>query len=256
MSQARGKFHWYELVTPDPAGAGAFYSKVVGWGLQDVGQGMSYTLLQVNGKGVAGIAPAPDGERAGVARPGWFGYIAVDDVDGIAAKVREAGGKVLSEPMDIPGILRFATVADPQGAVFFLYKGFAAEGPPTGGPDDAGFFGWRELWAGDGPKAFDFYSGLFGWTKAEAVDMGPMGTYQTFAADGETVGAVMTKPPNVPAPVWNYYIQVDSIGAAAERVKAAGGTVLMGPQEVPNSSWIIQGLDPQGVAFCLVSTKA
>jgi len=62
-----------------------------------------------------------------------------------------------------------------------------------------------------------------------------MGVYQTFAADGETIGAVMTKPANVPAP-WELLIQVDSIGAAAEAREAAGGTVLMGPQAVPNGS--------------------
>ena len=39
----------------------------------------------------------------------------------------------------------------------------------------------------DGPSAFAFYSGLFGWTKAEAMDMGPMGIYQIFAIDGEPV---------------------------------------------------------------------
>jgi uncharacterized protein len=255
MSQARGNFHWYELVTPDPAGAGAFYSKVVGWGLQDVGQGMAYTLLQVGGKGVAGIAPTPDGERAGVSRPGWFGYVAVDDVDGFAAKVREAGGKVLTEPMDIPGILRFATVADPQGAVFFLYKGFAAESPPTGGPDDAGFFGWRELWAGDGPKAFDFYSGLFGWTKAEAIDMGPMGIYQIFAIHGEQAGGMMTKTPQTPAPFWLYYFNVEAVDAATARAKDGGGQVLNGPLQVPGGSWIVQCLDPQGAMFAMVGPK-
>jgi len=52
---------------------GAFYSKVVGWGLQDVGQGMSYTLLQVNGKGVAGSRRASAASGRAVSRPGWLG---------------------------------------------------------------------------------------------------------------------------------------------------------------------------------------
>jgi predicted enzyme related to lactoylglutathione lyase len=38
-----------------------------------------------------------------------------------------------------------------------------------------------------------------------------------------------------------------------ERVKAHGGQVVMGPHEVPGGSWIVQGLDPQGAGFALVS---
>jgi hypothetical protein len=41
----------------------------------------------------------------------------VDDVDAIAAKVTELGGRVLVPPMDIPTVGRFATFQDPQGAV-------------------------------------------------------------------------------------------------------------------------------------------
>ena len=101
--------------------------------------------------------------------------------------------------------------------------------------------------------AFDFYAELFGWTKAEAMDMGAMGVYQIFAAGGAPIGGMMTKPPGVPVSFWNYYFQVDGIGAAMERLKAAGGTVINGPMEVPGGSWIVQGLDPQGAMFSLVS---
>jgi hypothetical protein len=32
---------------------------------------------------------------------------------------------------------------------------------------------------------------MFGWTKADAMDMGPMGTYQLFATGGMAVGGMM-----------------------------------------------------------------
>ena len=41
-----------------------------------------------------------------------------------------------------------------------------------------------------------------------------------------------------------------------ERLKASGGKVVNGPMEVPGGSWIVQGLDPQGAMFSLVSPKA
>ena len=54
-------------------------------------------------------------------------------------------------------------------------------------------------------------------------------------------------------PYWNYYIFVPSVTAAADRINAGGGKVLMGPMEVPGGRHIVQGLDPQGALFCLVS---
>jgi predicted enzyme related to lactoylglutathione lyase len=56
-----------------------------------------------------------------------------------------------------------------------------------------------------------------------------------------------------PMPVWSYYFNVPDIDAAVQRVTASGGQVLMGPQEVPGGSQIIQGMDPQGAMFALVA---
>jgi len=109
--------------------------------------------------------------------------------------------------------------------------------------------------AGEGKSAFAFYEKLFGWTKAEAFEMGPMGTYQLFATGEEPVGGMMTKPDAIPVPNWGYYFNVDAIDAAAERVKAAGGKVLMGPAEVPGPMFIIQCMDSLGAYFALVATK-
>ena len=56
-----------------------------------------------------------------------------------------------------------------------------------------------------------------------------------------------------PAAAWAYYVNVDGADAAIERIKANRGQVLMGPEEVPGGSWIVQALDPQGANFALVS---
>lgn len=78
--------------------------------------------------------------------------------------------------------------------------------------------------------------------------MGPMGNYRIFGADGVQMGGMMDKPENIVSG-WGFYINVDGIDAAAERIKANGGQVLMGPHEVPGGSWIVQAMDPQGAAF-------
>jgi predicted enzyme related to lactoylglutathione lyase len=258
MSASHGKFVWYELMTTDTAGAEAFYKAVVGWGTQDSGMpGMAYTLLNAGGTAIGGLMALPEEARKAGMRPGWTGYVAVDDVDASAAQLTKAGGAVHRAPDNIPGVGRFAVVADPQGATFVLFKA-AAEGPgapPAPAPGTPGHPGWRELHAADQEAAFGFYSGLFGRTKAEPFDMGPMGIYQLFATGDAPVGGMMTKMETAPVPFWLYYFNVAGIDAAASRVKAAGGQVQNGPHEVPGGSWILQGLDPQGAMFALVGPR-
>jgi predicted enzyme related to lactoylglutathione lyase len=235
MATPQGAFVWYELMTTDPAAAAAFYCKVVGW-------------------------TAADSTMPGMgATPGWEGYIAVADVDAAAARIIAAGGKVHHPPDDIPGIGRFAVVADPHGATFTLFRGAPGDEAPTGEPSASGHVGWHELHAGDGAAAFAFYAGQFGWEKHEAMDMGPAGSYQMFGVAGSakdnSLGGMMTKMPETPRPHWLYYINVDAIDAAVERINGAGGKVVNGPMEVPGGSWIVNALDPQGALFALVAPR-
>ncbi|MDQ0471008.1 VOC family protein [Labrys wisconsinensis] len=255
MSGYHGKFVWYELMTTDAKAAEAFYGSVVGWEARDSGMpGMAYMLLHAGEAMVAGLMAMPEEARQAGARPAWTGYVAVDDVDAEAERFKTEGGAVHHGPADIPGIGRFAVVGDPQGAVIALFKAADPEqAPPPVAPGTPGHVGWHELMAGDGASAFEFYARHFGWTKSRAMDMGDMGVYQLFARDGEDIGGMMTKPPQVPAPFWQYYFNVDSIEPAAQRVREGGGQILNGPMEVPGGQWIVQCMDPQGVMFSLVA---
>jgi predicted enzyme related to lactoylglutathione lyase len=111
MFTPKGKFGWYELMTSDTKAAGAFYSDVVGWKTHQVSSsdGMQYTTFNLGDVGIAGMLNIP-GHTA------WIGYIAVDDVDAHIEKIVEAGGKLLRPAADVPGMLRFAVVSDPQDA--------------------------------------------------------------------------------------------------------------------------------------------
>ena len=101
--------------------------------------------------------------------------------------------------------------------------------------------------------AFEFYAALFGWTKGQGFDMGPQGTYQLFEIDGVPSGGIMNRDPQAPATGWRFYVRVDSVEAAAGRIARSGGTVTVAPQEVPGGSWVLQGRDPQGALFALIS---
>jgi len=252
MSSSHGKFVWYELLTTDHKAAEAFYHGVVGWRMQDAGMPNPYTLLCAAETPIGGLMELTREASEAGARPGWRGFIGSDDVDAFATRVTRAGGTALHAPEDIPGVGRFATVSDPQGAIFVLFKGSSAAQGREAAPRTPGHPGWHELHAADGQSAFAFYSGLFGWTKAEAMDMGPMGIYQLFSTGKDPVGGIMTKTAATPSPYWLYYFNVEDIEAGAARVKDRGGRVLNGPQQVPGGSWIVQCLDPQEAMFALV----
>lgn len=252
-------FIWYELMTTDQDAAIAYYEKVVGWRAEDMSipemGDYRYTILNAAGRGVGGLALIPD-EYAEFMEPGWFGYVHVADADAAAAAMEAAGGKVLMKPDDIPTVGRFAMVADPTGAAFYLLSPLPREdAPPPPLPRmSPGHCGWHELYAGDGDAAFHFYSGQFGWSESSTLDMGPMGTYRLWSADGgEAVGGMMTRMAQMERPLWLFYFVVEGIDAAAARIAEAGGTIINGPMAVPDGSWIIQGIDPQGAMFALVS---
>lgn len=258
MSTLQGSWIWYELMTADPAAAKAFYEPIIGWtmspGTPETG---NYGFIAAPDQAmVSGVLALTEDMTAHGARPCWVGYIGVDDCDATVTAIEAAGGKTLMPPNDVPMAGRIAMVADPGGAPFYV---ITPTPPPGGGESTAfqaeincGHCGWNELLAGDAPRELGFYTGLFGWSLPEPMDMGPMGKYQFIAHDGVTVGAIMPAMPQTPAPFWNHYFWVPSIAAARPLIEAGGGQVINGPMEVPGGSWIVQGIDPQGAFFSLV----
>ena len=111
-----GAFSWTELMTNDLPGAKAFYGALFGWDMQDRPmEGMTYTVLSAGGEQIGGMVEAPP-NAAGMPST-WGTYVTVTDVDTVAARTVELGGKVLLEPRDIKDVGRFALIQDPQGAV-------------------------------------------------------------------------------------------------------------------------------------------
>jgi len=255
VADTHGRFVWYELMTADLEAAKAFYRQVMGWGARDAPMGdAAYAFFTAGETEVGGLTKLSEQARTMGAAPRWIGYVAVDDVDAGAAAVKRLGGTVLVPPTDTPGISRFAVVADSQMAILALVKGQESGRRQVAALRAPGRVGWHELFAADGEKAFSFYRALFGWQKGIA-DTGARGAYQLFSVGGETIGGMLTKPAAVPAPFWLYYFNVGDIDAAADRVRAEGGTILTGPIEVPDGGWIVQCIDPQDAIFALVGRR-
>lgn len=255
MNHKPAAFVWHELMTTDVEAAKTFYAQVIGWNLQAFPGGMDYTVVSAGDTGIGGIMAIPADACERGAPACWQGYIAVDDVDTCCERIRASGGAIVRAADDIPNVGRFAVVADPQGAVFIVFKPAAVGGMPSATPGTPGLVGWNELHAGDGLKAFDWYAQMFGWTVSQDMDMGAMGTYRLFAAGAEPIGGMMTKMPEMPVPFWAYYFNVASLNDAIDRTVKSGGKVLHGPQEVPGPMFIANCQDPQGAWFSMVAPK-
>lgn len=155
---------------------------------------------------------------------------------------------------------RIAMVTDPQGVPFYVMT-------PVPPPDDphatSDVFdrrarqrvNWNELASPDLAASKAFYSRQFGFEFNEAMDMGPMGDYCFIDHQGQRLGAIMQRQDERQPAVWFFYFGVPSIAAAKRAVEANGGTVLMGPQEVPTGEWILIATDPAGAGFGLTGPK-
>jgi len=253
MPNPHGSFIWYELMTTDTAAAGRFYADVVGWSVGDFGGGVSdYRIFSAGEAGVAGMMTLPAGAAEGGMRPGWFGYVGVDDVDAAVAAIAVAGGRVHMPANNLPGVGRIAMVADPQGVVFYVMRGASEQSSTSFIAAAAGHCSWNELATSDLPGAIHFYTSQFGWTKGDVMNMGDMGDYQFIHHAGERIGAMMTCQQPGPPPLWSFYFRVDDIDAAAKRATDGGGTIMHGPSEVPGGDHIVIASDPQGAMFSLV----
>ena len=251
MVDPQSRFAWYELLTTDMAAAKAFYRDVVGWDARDASTpDMAYSLLTFSDVPVAGLMELPEEGRRMGATPRWVGYVAVNDVDATADRLRRLSGVVFVPPTD-SNIGRVSIVADPQTATLALVGGLKPD-LRRAAPHEPGQVGWHELLAADGAKAFAFYRELFGWQKAQAeTETVPMESYQLFAAGGVTMGGMFTKLARVRVPFWLYYFNVADVARSAEHVRAGGGKVAQGPTELPDGSWIVRCIDPQGAMFAL-----
>ena len=118
-----GSLEWVELMTRDPEGAVEFYTRVFGWGTEvSTDPAMPYTQFTVDGESVAGMMSMVGDQWPAELPDHWMVYFAVEDVDAACARVPELGGTVAQQPMDIPGVGRFAVVIDPVGAHFSVLR--------------------------------------------------------------------------------------------------------------------------------------
>jgi len=117
-------------------------------------------------------------------------------------------------------------------------------GAPAGAPC------WIDLTSSNVERAQDFYGTVFGWTFESA---GPdYNNYINAAKDSHAVAGVMANSPESGAPdAWTTYFDTADINATASALTAAGGSMCMGPHEVPAKGVMALAIDPSGAMFGL-----
>jgi predicted enzyme related to lactoylglutathione lyase len=108
---------------------------------------------------------------------------------------------------------------------------------------------WADLMTSDREAAVDFYRAVFGWD----VEVGPeeTGFYTTCLVRGLPVAGIGQQPPGQQAfPVaWTTYFAVDDLDGTVDKIKNAGGTVLMDPMAIMEEGRMAVAADPTGAVF-------
>lgn len=115
-----GSIGWSEVMTTNKAACVEFYKGLNGWTTEDMDMpnGMTYTMFKLGDQPIAGCCELPEGESA---PPMWMNYINTEDLDASTQKVKELGGQIIKERIDLP-MGSFVILADPQGAVIALWQ--------------------------------------------------------------------------------------------------------------------------------------
>jgi predicted enzyme related to lactoylglutathione lyase len=254
-TNSHGSFIWYELLTADADAAAAFYGEVIGWTATAAGvPGYDYRFFWAGEQGIGGHMSITQEAAEHGMRPGWYGFIGVDDVDAAVAAIEGDGGTVLMPAMDIPDVGRMALVTDPQHVPFYVMRGSSDQASDSFG-SGPGHCCWNELSTADQGAALSFYTRHFGWKQGDAMPMGELGDYVFINQGDEMIGAVMPHGGDGPLPMWRFYFVVPDIDAAAAKVASAGGSVLNGPHPIPGGDLMIVASDPQGAVFGAVGPR-
>jgi uncharacterized protein len=260
---------WIDTSQPDPEAAVDFYSGLFGWEFEDVmapGTEGKYYSARIRGKDVAAVSSIPEGAPPMAT---WNTYIWVDSADDTAAKVRDAGGQVLTEPFDVTNAGRMAVFADPEGAAFCVWQAKEHRGAQI--VNEHGSVNFNDLHTRDPEGAKAFYGAVFGW---QTFDLG--GGFRTWTLPGygeylqrddpdlrkrleeaggptgfeDVVASLIQVPDDQPdtPPHWGLTFAVDDADAAAEKATELGGKVILPPMDAP---WVRMTVlsDPQGATF-------
>ena len=108
---------------------------------------------------------------------------------------------------------------------------------------------WFEVAGKDGEKLRKFYGAAFGWQMMTPPDM----NYGMVDASDSGIGGGIAGDQDDGHVT--FYVEVDNVQAALDKIKGLGGKTIMGPEQVPNGPEIAMFSDPEGHVVGLVKAQ-
>ncbi|MFD3532981.1 VOC family protein [Streptomyces sp. NPDC058664] len=109
---------------------------------------------------------------------------------------------------------------------------------------------WTDAMFTDVEGAKTFYGDVLGWTFGESSS--EFGNYTQAYKNGKAVAAVVPPMPGQdgePQSAWCLYFSSPDVTATAEKIRSAGGTVLMEPMQVGDFGSMCIAREPSGAVF-------
>lgn len=248
-NQPHGTPTWIDLGIPDLRRAMDFYRALFGWefetGTAETGY---YTQCLLDGRRVAALMPNPD---PGATKFWWNVYFATDDCDNTVKRIKDAGGNVLVEPMDVMEQGRMAIATDSVGAQFGLWQGRAHSGCEV--VNEPNSLVRNDLVTPTAEPARDFYAAVFDFTLDRNDDLPDFDFTFLRRPDGKEIGGIFGDP-SATSSGWGTAFEVADTDAAVERAVAAGGTSSF-PEDMVYGR-IANITDPFGVEFAVITRVA
>lgn len=237
---------WSEVAVDSVKKAAAFYGSLFGWDadISEDPQFGGYASFTKDGRRVAGASPTQAPGQPQV----WTTYLASDDVEQTAAKIKAAGGQVLMDPIDVGDLGRMIVAVDPTGAAFGVWQAGTHAGFQLA--NEPGSVAWNENLSADWEGNKKFYNEVFGY------EFGDMSSdefsYATLDLNGAPVGGIGTLlMPDMPAN-WTTYFRVPDTDASVAEAVELGGKVVREAFDTPQGR-IAMLADDQGAMFAIIS---
>ncbi|MGW2648025.1 VOC family protein [Streptomyces sp. NPDC001393] len=246
--QPEGTPCWADAMFSDVEGAKRFYGDVLGWTFgESSSEYGNYTQAYADGKAVAAVVPPMPGQEG---PSQWCLYFASPNAAATAEKIRENGGEVLMEPMQVGDFGTMCLAREPSGAVFGVWQAGSHEGfEATATP---GAYCWAEVFTREPEKADTFLAAVFPYRMKDIVDDAV--DFRMFDVGEDTVLGRMRMtddfPPEVPSYI-NVYFTVDDCDEAVARATRLGGVLRFGPMSSPFGRFAALS-DPQGANFSVI----
>ncbi|MEE1755766.1 VOC family protein [Streptomyces sp. SP18CS02] len=246
---------WADVLLPDLEAGKRFYGELFGWTFGDGGGEKygNYTHAFSDGRRVAGLAPKRDGRMP----TAWGVHFATPDAVALTTRIKDAGGRMVTDPVRIGDAGTMALAVDPGGAVFGLWE--AGERSGFEKQNEPGSFCWTEVYTREKDAVDAFYESIFGFQVRDlddpTIDFRVWSPAGTRPGDDTAIGGRSVITDAFPAEMPGHflvYFAVEDCDETAAVATHLGGRVTEPPFDTPYGR-IALIADNQGAVFAVLA---